>query len=172
MAKASLRAGAEIDFLSSDEHVAHLERVKNDLIDHMRQVEGETISRASDGFTTDAAGGTSGFPDGAAGVYRVPVGYDAFLLRLTVDYEGSTAATPVTCDLRVVADSNTPSGLRSLANQVPNVFSASKSHAPLFRGGQSIRVAITGGPATTKFYAVAQVLLTKRKHLSSDVLAE
>lgn len=165
-----LNAGAEFDILSADEHKAQIERVKNDFIDWMRQTEGETITRSGSTFVTDATGGTAGLAKGGGGVFKVPVGYDAFVTRLSVDYEGSNAASPVTCDVRIVADQNTPSATRSINNELPSVFSESKGHAPMFRGGQDVVVCIAGGPATTTMYCSVQVLLTKRRHISSDIL--
>lgn len=172
MATVKLAAGAEFDIMSSEEHKKHLQRVKEDFLDHMRQVEGETLIRAGKPFTTNSSGTTAGPENGGYGIYRVPVGYDAFLTRLSVDYEGSNAGSPTTCDLRISADNTTPSALRSLASVVPNVFAESKSHAPMFRGGQLVVVSIIGGPASTQFYCTVQVLLTQRRHLRADVLQE
>jgi hypothetical protein len=175
VATVQLKAGATLDFLTPEEHKKQIERVKEDFLDHMRQVEGETIVRAGGSFATNAAGATAGQEgNGAVGVYRVPAGYDAFLTRLTLDYENSNQASggSVTCVVRVCADSDTPASLRTLINAVPNVFSASKSHAPLFRGGQIIVVSIYGGPVSTTFYPTVQVLLTKRKHTRSDALQD
>lgn len=170
MAKSELKVGAEIEFITPGEQEKQLQRFFKLFEDLMRGQEGETISRSSGSFLTDASGGTSSLAQGGHSVYRVPVGYDAYLTRLSVDFEGSNASSPTTCDLRIVADQNTPAGLRSLADQVPNVFNNSKSHAPLFRGGQEIVVCLTGGPATTAIYCTAQVILTPRKHIAADIL--
>jgi hypothetical protein len=170
VAKVTLKAGAELDLMSSDEHRQHLDRLKSDLLDWMRQTEGETLTRTGTTFVTNSSGTTAGPENGGYGIYRVPVGYDAFLTRCSVDYEGSDAADTVSCDLRISADNNTPAALRSLASVVPNVFAEGRSHAPLFRGGQLVVVSITGGPASTTFYCTVQVLLTKRKYTSADVL--
>ena len=150
----------------------HLRRMLTDYKDWERQVEGETLIRAGNSFVTNSAGTTAGPENGGYGVFRVPAGFDAFLTRLTIDYEGSSAASPSTCDLRICADVNTPAALRSIANQVPNVFAESKSHAPMFRGGQLVVVSITGGPASTTFYPTVQVLMTQRKHTMADALQE
>ena len=171
MPRVAMKMGAEFDFLSKDE----LDKVVHDRLGEfsadLREQTGETVTRSSDGFTTDSTGSTAGLPRGGGSVYIVPVGYDAYLTRLAVDYEGSNASSLASCDLRIVADQNTPSGLRSIAAAVPNVFAEGKSHAPLFRGGQHVVVCIAGGPASTKFYATAQVLLVKRRHTHVDVLA-
>ena len=172
MATVKLAAGAEFDIMSSEEHRKHLQRVKEDFLDHMRQTEGETLTRSGQPFTTNSAGTTVGPENGGYGIYRVPAGYDAFLTRCSVDYEGSNAASQVSCDLRISADTNTPAALRSIASVVPNVFAEGRSHAPLFRGGQLVVVSMIGGPASTQFYCTVQVLLTKRRHISSDVLQE
>ena len=170
MAKSQLKVGAEIEFITPDEQARQLKDMQSFFTKLMKGQEAETISRSSGPFTTDATGGTSTLAGGGGKVFRVPVGYDAYLTRLSVDFEGSTAASPTTCDLRVVADQNTPAGLRSLANQVPNVFTNSKSHAPIFRGGQEVVVCLTGGPATTMIYCTVQVILTPRKHIAADIL--
>ena len=170
MAEAEFRVGAKINFLSPEEHAAHLSRFYKQFEALMRGQEGETIVRSVTPFKTDATGGTSTLPYGGGEAYRVPNGYDAFLTRLSVDYEGSNAASLVSCDLRVVADQNTPASLRSIANVVPNVFENGRSHAPMFRGGQVIVICMAGGPASTSIYCTAQVLLTPRRHISADVL--
>lgn len=170
MAKGQFKVGASFDFLSPEEHKQHLKEQQNFFADLLTGQEDDTITRSAGPFTTDSTGGTSTLPKGGAGVFRVPAGYDAFMTRLSVDYEGSDAATPQTCDLRVVADQNTPAALRTIANQVPNVFSDGKSSAPLFRGGQEVVVCMTGGPASTKIYCTIQVLILKRKPLNLDIL--
>jgi len=171
MAKFTLKAGGEVDFLTDEELGARLDGLRDYFAELVAGQEGETITRSADPFKTDGSGNTAYLADGGGRVYRVPVGFDAFMVRLSVDFEGSNAASPVSCDLRVVADQNTPAGLRSIANLVPNVFGESRSHAPLFRGGQAVVVCITGGPTSTSIYCTAQVLLTRRKALSSDTLA-
>ena len=165
-----LSVGAELDLLSPKEHREALEKVVNDFEAWQRQSEGETIVRSSGSFALNSSGNTVGPENGGYGIYRVPAGYDAILTRCSVDYEGSSAASPVSCDLRICADTNTPAALRSIINQIPNVFADGKSHAPLFRGGQHVVVSITGGPASVNVYCTVQVLLTKRKHIFSDVL--
>ena len=170
MAKYVLKAGAEIDFLTSKELDAAVGHHLGQFGKNLREEAGETITRSGDSFVTNSAGSTSSLPRGGASVYSVPAGFDAIVTRLSVDYEGSNAASLVSCDLRIVADQNTPSALRSIAAAVPNVFAEGKSHAPIFRGGQHVVVCITGGPASTTFYATVQVLLIKRRHIYGDTL--
>lgn len=172
MAKVSLKAGATLDMLTPEEHAEHLVRLQHYFRDLMRDTEGETISRSADPFTTDATGGTLGLPRGGGGAYKVPIGYDAYLTRCVVDFEGSNAASPVSCDVRILADQNTPAATRAINNTLPSVYEASKSHAPMFRGGQEVVVSIQGGPATTKMYCTVQVILTPRKAISADILSE
>lgn len=167
-----MAVGAEFDFLTADELDSKMKAMSSRFDKSLRDQAGETISRSSGSFVTDATGGTSTLARGGASVYSVPAGYDAYVTRLSVDYEGSNAASLVSCDLRIVADQNTPSALRSIASAVPNVFAEGKSHAPLFRGGQHVVICITGGPATTTFYCTAQVLLVKRHHIDADILAD
>jgi hypothetical protein len=51
------------------------------------------------------------------------------------------------------------------------VYTASRSHAPLFRAGQRIVIGIQGGPASTLIYPTVQVLLVPNKHrLRHDTL--
>ena len=170
MAKYALRAGAEIDLLTADELDTTLKKhLANFQADEREQV-GETLVKSGTTFVTDASGNTSSLARGGGSCYSVPVGYDAFLTRFMVDYEGSNASATVSCDIRVVADQNTPSALRAIYNAVPSVYEASKSHAPLFRGGQHVVICITGGPHTTTMYATVQVLLVKRRPLHYDIL--
>jgi hypothetical protein len=172
MAKVLLKAGAEVDFLSEEEYIKQCKENRDFFEKMQKGAIGETITRSAGGYTTDASGGTSAGPYGGFGVYRVPVGFDAFLTRLSVDYEGSSAKSPTSCDVRIVADQNTPAALRAVNNTLPTVYEASKSHAPLFRGGQLVVVSITGGPATTTIYVSLQVILTPRKHISADILGD
>lgn len=165
-----LKAGANIELLTKDELAAELSKVSNAFEALTREQEGETISRAVGSFMTDSTGGTSTLAGGGGEAYRVPLGFDAYLLRLTVDFEGSNLASPTSCDIRIVADQNTPAGFRAGYNVVPAVFHSGRAHAPLFRGGQYVRVCITGGPASTAMYPTVQVLLTKRKALRTDTV--
>ena len=170
--KVQLKAGAELDMLSAGEFSQGTKELANRFREIMRETEGETISRSAGPFSTDATGGTSTLANGGGHVYRVPTGYDAYLTRLSVDFEGSSAASPTSCDLRIVADQDTPAALRAIFNSVPAVYEASKSHAPLFRGGQEVVVCLIGGPASTSIYCTAQVLLTPRKAIHPDILAD
>lgn len=170
MAKCTLKAGAQLDILSADEMAAQVDRIVQVYRDMELARDGETVRHTGSSFKTDGTGGTSSGPYGGYGVYRVPAGYNALLTRLSVDYEGSDAASLVTCDVRICANQNTPSALRSIANALPNVFDASKSHAPLFVAGELVVVSITGGPASTTMYVSLQVNLTKRLAIGSDTL--
>jgi hypothetical protein len=161
VAKSVLRAGAEIDFLSGDDLERQMAGMRDFFEALVRGEEGETISRAAGSFQTDASGGTSSLGYGGADVYRVPTGFNAYLTRLSVDYEGSNAASPQSCDVRICADQVTPSALRAINNSVPTVFSAGRSHAPLFRAGQRVILAMSGGPHSTYISVTVQVILTK-----------
>jgi hypothetical protein len=169
MANVQLRAGANIDILSPKEHKEQLQKVVADFEAHMQQVEGETIIHSSS-FPVDGSGGTSTGPYNGYGVYRVPVGFDAFLTRIAFDFEGSSAKSTVSVDVRVCADQNTPSALRAIYNVVPAVFEASKSHAPYFGGGSVIVVSMQGMTASTTMYVNTQLILTRRLALDHDVL--
>jgi hypothetical protein len=168
--KSVLRAGATIDLLTPEEHKRDLERVVADFEQHMRDFEGETIIHSS-AFTVDASGGTSTGPYNGYGVYRVPVGFDAFLTRIAFDFAGSSAKSTVSVDVRVCADQNTPSTLRAIYNVVPAVFEASKSHAPYFGGGSVIVVSMQGMTANTEMYVNTQLILTRRASLHRDILS-
>ena len=173
MAKYALRAGAEIDLLTADELDTKLAKRMGEFATNLRDQEGATVIRTAAPFTLNGSGNTVGsnFPDNCADIYRVPVGYDAFLTRLSVDYEGSSAASTVSCDVRVVADANTPAALRTLYDAIPSVYEASKSHAAVFRGGQRVGVSITGATANLQVYVTVQVLLVKRSALQYDIEA-
>jgi len=164
MAHVRLGAGAEFDILSSAEHKAHMDRLRAELLGYLDERDGTTEIRASGSFLTDSSGNTSSMTDGGASIYRVPTDSNAFLLRLSLDYETSNPDAPFACGVRVCADAVTPAALRALTSALPNVYSASRSHAPLFRAGSRIIVGIQGGPATTSIYATVQVLLVPNKH--------
>ncbi len=168
-----LKAGAEIGFLTPDDLDEQNAKMQDFFKELTRGQEGETISRSAGSFLTDSSGNTAYLPNGGGGVaYRVPVGFDAFLTRISIDYEGSNATTPQSCDVRVVADQNTPAALRLLNNQVPSIWDGSKSHAPLFRGGQAVIVCLTGGPVSTAIYCTVQVVLVpRRQRVTSDDLS-
>jgi hypothetical protein len=168
--ESEFRIGAKIEFLTKDELAAEVKHAMDFFDKQARSQEGETVTRSAGSFLTDSTGGTTSLQGGGGVVYRVPVGFNAFLLRLSVDFEGSNAASPTSCDVRIVADQNTPAALRALNNSVPSIFSAGRSHAPLFRGGQAIVVCLAGGPHSTSIYCTAQVLLTKRLPLTIDTL--
>ncbi len=163
MGTGMLKVGAEIGWITPEDLAQSNSEMKSFFEKLMRGEAGETIVRAAGSFLTDASGNTSSLAAGGGGVYDVPVGFDAFLTRLSVDYEGSNANTPVACDLRICADQVTPAALRALFKSVPAVYEASKSHAPMFRGGQRVVVALGGGPATTALYVNVQVILTPRR---------
>lgn len=164
MALVHLKAGAELDLLSGEEHRKHLTALQGEIMRALAERDGTTEVRSGAPFLTDASGNTSSLPDGGGGVYRVPTGFDASLLRLSLDYETSNPNAPVSCGVKVCADAVTPAALRALTNELPNVYSASRSHAPVFRGGQRIVVGIQGGPATTNIYPTVQVLLVPNRH--------
>src|SRR5580704_12520176 len=133
MAHVKLNAGAEFDILSAEEHKKHLQQMCDTFVDLIEGQDGTIITRTASPFTLDGSGNTvaDGHP-----VFHVPARYDAVLVRCIVDYPGSNATALKSCDVRIMADSNSPGGLRSITNQLPNVFTDSKSHAPIFRSGQ------------------------------------
>jgi len=163
MAHVKLGAGAEFDILSAPEHKADMERLANDLRGFFDERDGTTEVRSASPFVTDASGNTSSLPDGGGVAYHTPTGFHAYLLRLSLDYETSNPDAPVSCGIKICADAVTPAALRALTNALPNVYSASRSHAPMFRSGQRIIVGVQGGPATTSIYPTAQVLLVRNR---------
>jgi hypothetical protein len=175
VAKVQLKAGAQVDFLTSDEAKAAMDTMRQDLLDYFEDKGGDTQVIAPSSFTLDGSGDTAGadFQDGGYPVYEVSQGFRCYLLRLQIDYEGSNAADLVTCDVRIVADANTPSSLRALNNTLPTAYDSSRSHAALFQGGQKILVSVTGGPESTELYVSGQVLLVPikaRNRTSRDTL--
>lgn len=170
--KVYLKAGAQVDFLSPEEFEDRFKAGLDAYRNLVRQEEGETMVRQGPTFVTDATGGTSTLGGGGGVIWQIPVGFDFFVTRLTVDYEGSTDKTPTSCDVRLCADQNTPASLRVLGAQVPFVYEGSKSHAPMFRGGQSLLVALTSGPATTTIYCGVQGVLTQRRYVPFDIEAQ
>jgi len=171
MAHVKLGAGAEFDILSSPEHKAHMESLRQELCNYLEEKDGTTEVRAASPFLTDASGNTSSLPEGGGVAYHTPTGFHAYLLRLSLDYETSNPDAPVSCGIKICADAVTPAALRALTNALPNVYSASRSHAPMFRSGQRIIVGVQGGPATTSIYPTAQVLLVRnRPNVHHDTL--
>ena len=127
VAKVRLQAGAEIDVLSNEEWSKKTDKMVETFAELLAGEDSETITKSGATVLLDSSGTTKTLPNGGQAVYDVPVGYDGFLTRMSVDYEGSNASSLITCDLRIVADSNTPSALRFLTNQIPNIFSAGRS---------------------------------------------
>jgi hypothetical protein len=167
-----LKAGAEIGYLTPDDLAKSNSEMKDFFKELTRGQEGETISHSAAPFLTDGSGNTAYLAYGGGRVYRVPVGFDAFLTRISIDYEGSNTTSPQSCDVRVVADAVTPAALRLINNQLPAIWDGSKSHAPLFRGGQLAIVALQGGPASTNISCTLQVVLVpRRQRVTSDDLS-
>lgn len=159
-----LRAGAHLTLISSKEFADEMEKVTLKVADLLRQESGETIVDQAPPFKTNSSGNGSGL------VYRIPVGYDGYLVRLVVDWPGASAKTGGTaCTVRVSSDP-TAASTRSVNNTVPSVLSTSRSHAALFRGGQSVFVTVTGGPPTQTLFCSVQVVLVRRKPLATDTL--
>jgi hypothetical protein len=167
MADVVLKANAEVDLLSGKELQGQVDRMCGYFEQILAGEDEDTVVDQAVPFKTTSAG------KGSVTAYRVPAGYDAFLTRLVVDWPTASAKTGGTaCTVRICADTVTASSTRSINNTIPSVFDASRSHAPLFRGGQSIVVGVTGGPHTTTIFCSVQVILVKRRPLKADVVAD
>jgi hypothetical protein len=157
MARVKLEAGAEFDILSGEEYKKQSERL-------LQSVQGLLSARDGSWEVREGqTGTTSGSGNAVINVHRVPQGSELRLHRLSVDYEGSNASTPVTCDLRLCRDLVTPSGLIDLYNIVPAVVDYGFHQGPIFREGQIIVISVTGGPASTQLSVGIQFHLRPTK---------
>jgi hypothetical protein len=171
MAHVRLKAGTEFDILSSEEHLAHVQRLRDEISRFFLERDGTIDTHAAPSFLTDAGGNTVSLPGGGGKVYTVRAGFHGYLVRLSIDYEGSNPSAPQNAGVKVCADQVSPGSLRAVTNVIPNVFSESRTHAPVFRPGQSVVVGLQGGPASTAIYCVTQMLLVPTSALlGTDVL--
>lgn len=165
MADFELRAGAHLTLLTSKEFASEMDRVTLAVADVLRQEAGETVIDQGLPFKTNSAG------NGSGAVFRVPAGYDCYATRVVVDWPTASAKTGGTaCTVRICADTVTAATTRAINNTIPSVYEASRSHAPLFRGGQLIVVGVSGGPHTQTLFCSVQVILAKRRPLVTDTL--
>lgn len=154
--KFALKAGGEVDLLTDDELGRRLDGFHAKLTRYLDEREGSTLRQVALPILLDGSG------DGSGTVFTVPVGFTAWMHRLTVDYPGSNAAAPKSCDVRIFGSGAAPSSLRDLYGSLPAVFTASNERvAPMFRGGDLIVVQVTGGPASTSIYCSVQVHLVR-----------
>lgn len=167
MAGFELKAGAHLTLLSSEEMHKEVDRLADLFDELLRGQEGETIVRSAAPFKTTSAG------KGTGKAFRVPAGYNALLTRLVLTWPGASAKTGGTkCTVIVAATTATAaSSARAINTSLPSVYEASKSHAPLFRGGQQIAVGVTTGPATQTIFPTVQVILLKRRTVQADIEA-
>lgn len=164
MAGVELKAGAYLDFVSPKEMHEELTRLQGFVQDLLRQEAGETVVVLADPFLTNATG------KGQGTVYRIPAGYEGYVTRLVVTWPTATAKTGTACTLLVCSDSVSASSTRAINNTVPSVFDASRSHAPLFHGGQAIVVSLKTGPHTQTIFCSAQIILVRRQDAGVDVM--
>lgn len=165
MAGVELKAGAYLDFVSPKEMHDELTRMTGVIQDLLRQEAGETIVFAATPFTTSATG------KGHGTAYRVPAGYECYLTRLAVTWPTATAKTGTKCTLLVCADTVSAGTTRLVNDTVPSVFDASRSHAPLFRGGQQIIVSLTTGPHAQTIFVNGQAVLVRLSTAGTDIMA-
>lgn len=165
MAEVELRAGAHLEFVTPKELEAENTRLLDSVAQMLREEAGETIVQSAPPFKTNSSGLGSGT------VYNVPRGFDGFMTRLVVTWPTAVAKTGGTkCTLLVCADTVSASATRAINTAAPAVFTASQSHAPLFRGGQQIVVSLTTGPHTKTVFCTVQVILVRRRPVWSDTL--
>lgn len=165
VAGVELKAGAYVDFISPNEMREELGRLAGLVQDMLRQEAGETVTFSAVPFLTSSAGKGSGT------VYRIPAGFEGYLTRLIVTWPTASAKTGGTkCTLLICADAISASTTRAINTLAPSAFTASRSHAPLFRGGQQIIVSLTTGPHTKTIFCSGQVVLVKLKTTHSDTL--
>lgn len=179
MAKVLLRAGAEVDFLTDEEMKKHTEHLANRFEAIVRGEEEETFTRACEPIAVTNSGGGAPFQDNNGVLYRVPVGYDAYLTRLAVALTTRYFSTPpgtVLAFTSVYADEINPANMRIPIKtaSMPVLYEASRSHAPLFRGGQRIILRVqrivVAATLPQMIFPNIQVLLTKRKAIRHDTL--
>ena len=157
-----LRAGAHLTLLSQEDMAKEVSRLGDLWREVERERAGETLRVPAASFTTTATG------KGTAVVYRVPQGFDAWIVRATFDYPTSNAKTGHACDIRLCYGSDTPSNLLAVNATIPSVYEASRNHAPFVRGGSQIVAAIKTGPVSTSIWVSVQVILVSRTALKRD----
>lgn len=157
MAHFKLAAGADLEMLTDDELGRRLDKLESGLQKYIAAREGKIQRSVALPFTLNASG------DGNGLVYSVPTGFHGFLHRITLDYPGSNASTPQSCDVRIMGDDfNTPTSFREIINQLPNVYSCgNRFECPYFGPGETIHVVIVGGPASVQVYSQVQVELVR-----------
>lgn len=170
MAKTILRANAHVDILNADELRSVLAEAAREERAKKLEEDGEILIVSAPSFKTDASGNTAYLGDGAGLAFTCPAGFDVWLNRMSIDYEGSVSTSSQACDVRIVADAVTPAALRWIGTSIPNVADFSTSHAPLFRAGSRILVALQSGPVSKPIYCTSQVRLVARKPVRPDVL--
>jgi hypothetical protein len=156
MAKVRFQAGAEMDYLSTEEHAKHLNKMAEAVLGNLRDRDGEYEQISPAQITLDGSG------NGSGAVALIRPGFRAWLTRLVLDYPSSSfkTASVVAANVRVTADTtDTPAQLRIGIPQLPYVWEASKSHAPFWQAGQRISVFVYGGPTTTTLTVTGQIIL-------------
>ena len=141
MAKVTLRAGAELDILNADEARA----IIVDLLERKRHEPTEEPIRASESGLTDGTGFVK------IVVYACPMGREFVLTRLIVDADGYSPGLPFKNGVGWIDVNRSEERVDfvNLQNGLPSLSIDSKESGNRWRNGETVEVAMTGGPATT-----------------------
>lgn len=161
--KQQLKAGVWLTLLSQEEMDKQIDRLGDLWREAAQESAGHTLRVPGTAFKTNSSGKGTGV------VYTVPNGFDAWVVRASVDYATSSAKTGGhACDFRFCYGTNTPTNLLAVTGTIPNVLSTGKAHSPFMRGGSNLIAAIKTGPHTTTIYVTVQVILVAREAQKHD----
>lgn len=150
VARFELKAGAQVDLLTDEELGRQLDRWQRGLEQYLHERQGTIRVFTGAQVPTDSNGNAITGPDGGGyGVYRVPEGFVAYLVRLVATsptIEAQVTNPSINGVLYFYADQATPSSFRGWdpSGSFPVQYESSRSHAPMFRGGQKLVVTIRG----------------------------
>lgn len=148
MAKAQLRAGAEIDFLTADELQELLDRHFSGFLRPPQTV------RVRDGFNLDSSGNSSrGGTQVAIPIFEVPAGYTVRIHRIRIAPDGYTFGSPFTAaggfwELQRAGEFEAGGSFVSGVGSLPAVQSWGTADAPSYSNGESVDVYVNAGPAS------------------------
>jgi hypothetical protein len=164
VAKFTLKAGGEIDVLTSDELADQIDRLEQAL---RHETEQPMVRRQSTEVTTDASGNISGgigVGGSANVVYQVPTGYIAFVHRLNSNAPGYTPAAPLTTGGVIICRNanlvaNTEMFLPVSGVVAPVLFTAGSNSALWLNGGDQLVIGGGGLPVSIPIIFTVQVRL-------------
>jgi hypothetical protein len=153
MARATIKQGETIDFVSPDE----LRAILGEAASQQNQLSPQT-SRPIEGIVLDANG------NGTVELYKVPAGMEFALHRIVIDLDSATPATPYTNanGYAEILRGGTMQDFVSFApaaGGLPAVNSWGGGAALRYRNDEVVEIAIVGGPANGTVLVRAQGVL-------------